>query len=97
MVIIAREFAVTVMRIAAQQQGVIIAAGTFGKAKTVFQVAMVLALIAFDEHGSPAWLDALVYVTVAVTVLSGADYFFGLRRRLDEARAKRSAGADAPA
>jgi CDP-diacylglycerol--glycerol-3-phosphate 3-phosphatidyltransferase len=95
MVIIAREFAVTVMRIAAQQQGVIIAAGTFGKVKTIFQVAMVFSLIATD--GTPAWLDALVYVTVAVTVLSGLDYFFGLRRRLDEARAKRSAGADAPA
>jgi CDP-diacylglycerol--glycerol-3-phosphate 3-phosphatidyltransferase len=38
----------------------------------------VLALIAVD--GSPAWVDALVYVTVAVTVASGADYFFGLRR-----------------
>jgi CDP-diacylglycerol--glycerol-3-phosphate 3-phosphatidyltransferase len=95
MVIIAREFAVTVMRIAAQQQGVIIAAGTFGKVKTILQVAMVFSLIATD--GTPAWLDALVYVTVAVTVLSGLDYFFGLRRRLDEARAKRSAGADAPA
>jgi len=39
-----------------------------------------LALIAVD--GSPAWLDGLVYVTVAITVLSGADYFFGLRRLL---------------
>jgi CDP-diacylglycerol--glycerol-3-phosphate 3-phosphatidyltransferase len=82
MVIIAREFAVTVLRIAATQQGVVIAAGLFGKAKTVVQVAMVFALIVAD--GSPAWLDALVYLTVAVTVASGADYFFGLRRRLAE-------------
>jgi CDP-diacylglycerol--glycerol-3-phosphate 3-phosphatidyltransferase len=82
MVIIAREFAVTVLRIGATQQGVIIAAGAFGKAKTVFQVGMVFALIVV--HGSPLWLDALVYVTVAVTVLSGADYFFGLRRRMSE-------------
>ncbi|HEX2397680.1 MAG TPA: CDP-diacylglycerol--glycerol-3-phosphate 3-phosphatidyltransferase [Solirubrobacteraceae bacterium] len=84
MVIIAREFAVTVLRIAATQQGVVIAAGLFGKAKTVVQVAMVFALIVAD--GSPAWLDALVYLTVAVTVASGADYFFGLRRRLAEVR-----------
>jgi hypothetical protein len=26
------------------------------------------------------WLSALIYLTVAVTVLSGADYFFGVRR-----------------
>jgi CDP-diacylglycerol---glycerol-3-phosphate 3-phosphatidyltransferase len=84
MVIIAREFAVTVLRIAATQQGVVIAAGLFGKAKTVVQVAMVFALIVAD--GSPAWLDALVYLTVAVTVASGADYFFGLRRRMAEVK-----------
>jgi len=84
MVIIAREFAVTGLRMAATQQGVVIPAGLFGKAKTVMQVAMVFALIVVS--GSPAWLDALVYVTVAVTVASGADYFFGLRRRLAEGR-----------
>jgi CDP-diacylglycerol--glycerol-3-phosphate 3-phosphatidyltransferase len=86
MVIIAREFAVTVLRVAAgTQQGVIISASVFGKLKTAFQVAMVMVLIAV--HGRPAWVDALVYVTVLITVLSGADYFFGvwsrLRRRVE--------------
>ena len=82
MVIIAREFAVTVLRVAAgTQQGVVISASMFGKLKTVFQVAMVLALI-LAARPHPAWVDALVYVTVAVTVLSGADYFFtGISRR----------------
>lgn len=89
MVIIAREFAVTALRAAAGAQGVVIAANAFGKAKTVLQVAMVFALILAD--GSPAWLDALVYVTVAVTVASGLDYAFGLRRTLEEARRARAA------
>jgi CDP-diacylglycerol---glycerol-3-phosphate 3-phosphatidyltransferase len=84
MVIIAREFAVTVLRIAATQQGLVISAGTFGKAKTILQVAMVFALIVAGR--GPLWIDVLVYVTVAVTVLSGADYFFGLRRRLAAVR-----------
>ncbi|MFL5821648.1 MAG: CDP-diacylglycerol--glycerol-3-phosphate 3-phosphatidyltransferase [Solirubrobacteraceae bacterium] len=84
MVIIAREFAVTVLRIAATQQGVVISAGLLGKAKTVVQVAMVFALIV--ATGTPPWLDALVYVAVAVTLASGADYFFGLRRRLAETK-----------
>jgi CDP-diacylglycerol--glycerol-3-phosphate 3-phosphatidyltransferase len=84
MVIIAREFAVTVLRMAATQQGVVIAAGPFGKAKAVAQVGMVFALITVP--GSPLWLDGLVYLTVAVTVLSGADYFFGLRRHMARAR-----------
>ena len=80
MVIIAREFAVTGLRQMAVEQGHVIAAGSWGKVKTVLQIAMVLALITVD--GSPAWVDALVYVTVAITVYSGADYFFGFRALL---------------
>ena len=81
MVIIAREFAVTGLRQMAMEQGHVLAANAWGKVKTVLQIAMVLALITVD--GSPAWLDALVYVTVAVTVYSGADYFFGFRALLN--------------
>jgi CDP-diacylglycerol---glycerol-3-phosphate 3-phosphatidyltransferase len=80
MVIIAREFAVTGLRQMAIEQGHVLAANAWGKVKTVLQIAMVLALITVD--GSPAWVDALVYVTVAVTVYSGADYFFGFRALL---------------
>ncbi len=81
MVIICREFAVTALRVAAgAQQGVVISASPLGKIKTAFQVAMVLVLIAVGGH--PLWVSLLVYVTVFVTVLSGADYFFGLRRGL---------------
>ena len=95
MVIIAREFAVTVLRAAVGAgQGVVISASAFGKAKTVLQVAMVLALIAV--HGRPAWVDALVYLTVAVTVISGADYFFGLSRREAPVAPGTSAGGVEP-
>ncbi len=31
----------------------------------------------------------IVYATVVITVLSGADYFFGLRRRLAEHAAEK--------
>jgi CDP-diacylglycerol--glycerol-3-phosphate 3-phosphatidyltransferase len=77
MVIIAREFAVTGLRQLAIEQGHVIAANLWGKVKTVLQIGMVLALIAVDD--SPAWVDAVVYVTVAVTIYSGADYFFNFR------------------
>ena len=80
MVIIAREFAVTALRVAVATQGVVIAASAWGKIKTAVQVAMVISLIAVP--GRPVWLSALIYATVAVTVASGADYFFGLRRGL---------------
>lgn len=83
MVIIARELAVTVLRLGATQAGVVMAASMFGKVKTCLQIAAILAVIAV--HGQPLWVSVLVYVAVLVTVLSGLDYFFGLRRRLQEA------------
>jgi CDP-diacylglycerol--glycerol-3-phosphate 3-phosphatidyltransferase len=67
---------------AATQQGVVMAASPLGKLKTIVQVITVLCLIAV--HGHPAWVTLLVYLTVAITVFSGADYFFGLRRRISE-------------
>jgi len=83
MVIIAREFTVTVLRVAAgTQQGVVISASSLGKLKTAVQAAMVMVLIAVG--GRPLWVSLLVYVTVAITVLSGADYFFGFRRLSDQ-------------
>ena len=89
MVIIARELAVTGLRSVAAERGVVIAASWLGKAKTLVQIAAIICLIAFDP--SPLWVDVLLYVAVAVTVISGADYFLGLRRRVDEERRRRVA------
>jgi CDP-diacylglycerol---glycerol-3-phosphate 3-phosphatidyltransferase len=86
MVIITRELAVTVLRLGATQAGVVIEASQFGKVKTCMQIALILSLIAVQ--GTPAWLEVLLYATVAVTVLSGLDYFFGIRRRMAQVDAR---------
>jgi CDP-diacylglycerol--glycerol-3-phosphate 3-phosphatidyltransferase len=90
MVIIARELTVTVTRMQANQQGVVIASSWWGKAKTIVQVAAIFFLIAVGDP-SPPWVDGLVYGAVAITIVSGVDYFFGLRRVLREAEARREA------
>ncbi len=95
MVIIAREFAVSGLRIAAGQQGVVIPATGLGKMKTIVQVAAVLALIVANDYND-AWVQVLVYAMVVITVVSGADYFLNFRRRLEEAaRERRAASATA--
>jgi CDP-diacylglycerol--glycerol-3-phosphate 3-phosphatidyltransferase len=94
MVIIAREVAVTILRTIAAERGLVIAASWLGKAKTVLQIAAVIALIATDP--APAWVDILVYVALAVTVISGADYFFGLRRRIDQQQRENAPGRAPP-
>src|SRR5918999_902390 len=85
MVIIAREFAVSGLRVAAGQQGVVIPASALGKLKTFAQVAAIMALIAASNPHALG-VDVLVYLAVAITVVSGADYFLNFRRRIEEAR-----------
>ncbi|HEX4735634.1 MAG TPA: CDP-diacylglycerol--glycerol-3-phosphate 3-phosphatidyltransferase [Thermoleophilaceae bacterium] len=85
MVIIAREFAVSSLRVAAAAEGAIIPASILGKIKTVIQVVTVMALIvANDPHA--AWVEVLVGLMVFSTVVSGVDYFLNVRREIEEAR-----------
>jgi len=84
MVIIAREFAVTGLRLVAAERGVVIQASWLGKAKTILQVAAIICLIAVNP--APLGVDLLVYTAVAVTVISGVDYFFGFKRMLASSR-----------
>ena len=79
-VIMAREVAVSGLRAVAGREGLVISASRFGKAKMGLQVLAILALIAAPDD-SALWLQALVYLTVAVTVVSGVDYFVAFRRR----------------
>jgi len=69
---VAVELAVTALRAAAGSRGVVISASQFGKLKTVFQITAVLSLIL--DHGQ-TWVNIVAYVTVAITVASGFDYF----------------------
>jgi CDP-diacylglycerol--glycerol-3-phosphate 3-phosphatidyltransferase len=84
MVIIAREFAVSCLRVAAGAQGVVIPASPLGKLKTLAQIVAIVCVIVTDA----VWADVLLYVAVLVTLVSGADYFLNFRRRIEDARAR---------
>jgi CDP-diacylglycerol---glycerol-3-phosphate 3-phosphatidyltransferase len=81
-VILAREAAVSGIRLAARRQGVVISANRLGKAKTVVQSVAIVVLIAVADPQA-AWVQALVGVTVGITVVSGLAYavsYYGGRR-----------------
>lgn len=77
--VIARELAVSALRLHASRRGLLIAASPLGKAKMALQVAMVVVLMAAGME--PAWVQAFVYATVGFTIASGFDYFAAYRRR----------------
>ncbi|MDO4541077.1 MAG: CDP-diacylglycerol--glycerol-3-phosphate 3-phosphatidyltransferase [Syntrophomonadaceae bacterium] len=77
-VIIGREFAVTGLRLVRAEQGQLIPASKLGKLKTVTQIVAVFFVIL---PGLYNWLTPLplgdwaMYVAVAITLISGAEYF----------------------
>jgi len=75
---VAREIAVTGLRAVASDMGVVIAAGSLGKAKTVFQIICVAALTAhYPIHGVDLHEVGFLALipTFILTMWSGVDYF----------------------
>ncbi len=82
MLIIAREFIVTSLRIVAMGEGIVIAAQKSGKIKTFMQIIGVAILFAPIESVSVGVLgatigDITVWLMTAITVISGIEYFRG--------------------
>ncbi len=73
MIVLAREFAVTGLRLIAVGQGTVIAAGWSGKVKTASTMIGLCVMMAFP---SVVWLCwAILCIIVVTTVYSGVEYF----------------------
>ncbi len=96
-IIAAREFMVSGLRLVTAEQGVVVAAGIWGKLKTAFtmvtQVVILLWLAVWEmmQYSMPiavlrvmdAVFLALVWISVILTVISGAVYLKGYWKYID--------------
>ena len=81
-VMLAREFIISGFRLVAAGGGKVIAAGTLGKWKTVFQMTSTIALMLLVPVAGNALLgnfgvilaNVLMYIAAALTIVSGAEY-----------------------
>jgi len=81
-VMLAREFIISGFRLVAAGGGKVIAAGTLGKWKTVFQMISTIALMLLVPVAGNALLgnfgvilaNVLMYIAAALTIVSGAEY-----------------------
>lgn len=87
-VIISREFIISGFRLIASDNGIVIAASYWGKAKTVSQMLMIIYLIFTgtikDNTGVYIFGQIMIYVSVALTVVSLVDYLWKNRGVLKE-------------
>lgn len=78
--VLAREFAVTGLRWIKKDQGVI-SASQYGRVKTVIQSFVLLIVIVAQPSTA---VDVLIWIMVAVTLLTGVDYFINTGERIDD-------------
>ena len=81
MIVLAREFMVSGVRLVASAEGKVIAASIWGKLKTVSQMIAVIAAIVLISGFLPCppqtaktIIDILIWISTGLTVFSGADY-----------------------
>ncbi len=97
-IIIAREFMVSGLRLLAADSGVVVAAGIWGKLKTAFTMVTIVGILcrltvcgdfnADLPSGAVNAVDnivipALIWISTALTVISGAVYLKGYRHLID--------------
>lgn len=87
-IIIAREFLVTSLRLIAAAEGKVIAAGLFGKIKTCAQIGaiiitmLLMQMVELNLLGTGAFtvtVNVIMWLTAAVTVASGIQYLWDNR------------------
>lgn len=77
--VVVRELAVTGLRAVAADHGVVLAADTYGKWKTTFQILAIIPLMLhYSYFGIPMHSIGmfLLYIALFFTVLSGFNYFY---------------------
>ena len=83
-VIISREFIISGFRLVAVDNGIVIAASWWGKAKTISQMIMIILLIASFGGIFNVLETAFVYIATVLTVISLVDYIWKNRAVLNE-------------
>lgn len=102
--LLAREFYISGLRMLALGEGIEIVAGAGGKAKTGFQLIGISFVLLYYTYQGPIWGEqlsfykmglVLIYVSLALSLWSAFDYTRGFAREVSKRGPRPTAGSDA--
>lgn len=84
-VILAREFMVSAIRLVVANEGIVVAAGIWGKLKTAFTMIAIVAVMFLEGIGVHIfWLnEILIWIAAVLTVVSGVQYLSAYWDKID--------------
>lgn len=86
-IIVSREFMVSGLRLVVANEGVVVAAGIWGKLKTAFTMVAIVMILIFCIAGVTEKFsmisDILVWISTILTIISGGVYLKGYWKYID--------------
>lgn len=87
-IILAREFMVSALRLVTAGDGVVVAAGIWGKLKTAFTMIAIVAILALEGFGIHNMIinEVLIWISTALTIISGIQYLVAYWPHIDSSK-----------
>ena len=87
-IILAREFMVSALRLVTAGEGIVVAAGIWGKLKTAFTMVAVVVILFAEGIGFHSFLvnEILIWIAAALTIISGAQYLAAYWSHIDPSK-----------
>ncbi|MBE6836643.1 MAG: CDP-diacylglycerol--glycerol-3-phosphate 3-phosphatidyltransferase [Ruminococcus sp.] len=87
-IILGREFMVSALRLVTAGDGVVVAAGIWGKLKTAFTMIAIVAILALEGFGIHNMIvnEVLIWISTVLTIISGAQYLKAYWPHIDSSK-----------
>ena len=87
-IILSREFMVSALRLVTAGDGVVVAAGIWGKLKTAFTMVALVAIMALEGVGVHNMIvnEILIWISTVLTVVSGMKYLVAYWPHIDSSK-----------
>lgn len=87
-IILSREFMVSALRLVTAGDGVVVAAGIWGKLKTAFTMIAIVAILALEGFGVHNMIvnEILIWISTVLTIISGIQYLVAYWPHIDSSK-----------